>query len=118
MPYLKWLCLSLLTYVGVVFVVRLPWHHMLGATLVPSFQRSRESMTAVVAIFGTTISPYLFFWQAAEEVEEQKNDSRLVLRDDRDLDVRGRPAERDPRRSDQGSVLECSRERRLERGVR
>jgi NRAMP (natural resistance-associated macrophage protein)-like metal ion transporter len=73
-PYLKWLCLSLLSYVGIVFVVRLPWRDVLAATLVPSFERSRESVTAIVAIFGTTISPYLFFWQAAEEVEEQKLD--------------------------------------------
>jgi NRAMP (natural resistance-associated macrophage protein)-like metal ion transporter len=75
-PYLKWLCLSLLTYVGVVFAVSLPWHRVLAATFVPSFERSRESMTAIVAIFGTTISPYLFFWQAAEEVEEQKLEPR------------------------------------------
>ena len=75
-PYLKWLCLSLLSYVGIVFVVRLPWRDVFVATLLPSFERSRESMTAIVEIFGTTISPYLFFWQAAEEVEEQKLDPR------------------------------------------
>jgi NRAMP (natural resistance-associated macrophage protein)-like metal ion transporter len=75
-PYLKWLCLSLLTYVGVVLVVRLPWRDVLLATVVPSFERSREAITAIVAIFGTTISPYLFFWQAAQEVEEQKLDPK------------------------------------------
>jgi len=75
-PYLKWLCLSLLSYVGVAFVVRLPWRDVLVATLVPSFDRSRESIMAIVAIFGTTISPYLFFWQAAEEVEEQQLDAK------------------------------------------
>jgi NRAMP (natural resistance-associated macrophage protein)-like metal ion transporter len=75
-PYLKWLCLSLLSYVGIVFVIRLPWRDVFVATLLPSFERSRESITAIVAIFGTTISPYLFFWQAAEEVEEQKLDPK------------------------------------------
>jgi Mn2+/Fe2+ NRAMP family transporter len=75
-PYLKWLCLSLLSYAGIVFVVRLPWRDVFVATLLPSFERSRESITAIVAIFGTTISPYLFFWQAAEEVEEQKLDPK------------------------------------------
>jgi NRAMP (natural resistance-associated macrophage protein)-like metal ion transporter len=71
-PYLKWLCVSLLAYVGVVFVVTLPWGRVLLATLVPSVEWSTAAITAMVAIFGTTISPYLFFWQAAEEVEEQK----------------------------------------------
>jgi NRAMP (natural resistance-associated macrophage protein)-like metal ion transporter len=71
-PYLKWLCLSLLAYAGVVFVVALPWRDVLRATLIPSFQTTTASMTAIVAIFGTTISPYLFFWQASEEVEEQR----------------------------------------------
>jgi NRAMP (natural resistance-associated macrophage protein)-like metal ion transporter len=70
--YLKWLCVSLLAYVGVVFVITLPWRRVLVGTLVPSLEWSRAAITAVVAIFGTTISPYLFFWQAAEEVEEQK----------------------------------------------
>jgi len=87
-PYLKWLCLSLLAYVGVVFVIELPWREVLVATLVPSFERSRESVTAIVAIFGTTISPYLFFWQAAEEVEEQK------------LDATAAPLKQAPRQAD------------------
>jgi len=75
-PYLKWLCLSLLAYVGIVFAVALPWRRVWLATLVPSFEPSSASITALVAIFGTTISPYLFFWQAAEEVEEQKLDAK------------------------------------------
>jgi NRAMP (natural resistance-associated macrophage protein)-like metal ion transporter len=75
-PYLKWLCLSLLSYVAVVFVVKMPWRDVLVATVVPSLAWSRESITAIVAILGTTISPYLFFWQAAQEVEEQKLDSK------------------------------------------
>jgi Mn2+/Fe2+ NRAMP family transporter len=87
-PYLKWLCLSLLSYAGIVFVVSLPWRDVFVATLVPSFERSRESITAIVAIFGTTISPYLFFWQAAEEVEEQK------------LDAKSSPLKQAPRQAD------------------
>ena len=59
-PYLKWLCASLLAYVGIAFVVSLPWRTVLISTLVPSFDRSVASITAIVAIFGTTISPYLF----------------------------------------------------------
>ena len=70
--YLKWLCLSLVAYVGVAFAVEMPWRHVLVATLVPNVEWSTAAVTAVVAIFGTTISPYLFFWQAAEEVEEQR----------------------------------------------
>jgi Mn2+/Fe2+ NRAMP family transporter len=87
-PYLKWLCLSLLSYAGIVFVVTLPWRDVFVATLLPSFERSRESITAIVAIFGTTISPYLFFWQAAEEVEEQK------------LDPKSSPLKQAPRQAD------------------
>jgi NRAMP (natural resistance-associated macrophage protein)-like metal ion transporter len=71
-PYLKWLCMALLAYVGILFVVKIPWLGVLEATFVPRLQLSRTSLTAVVAIFGTTISPYLFFWQASEEVEEQR----------------------------------------------
>ncbi len=71
-PYLKWLCLGLFAYVGILFVVKIPWLSVLHATLLPHFQLTKESFTAIVAIFGTTISPYLFFWQASEEVEEQK----------------------------------------------
>jgi NRAMP (natural resistance-associated macrophage protein)-like metal ion transporter len=73
-PYLKWLCLALFAYVGILFVVRIPWLAVAKATLLPRFRLNRESLTAVVAILGTTISPYLFFWQASEEVEEQQLD--------------------------------------------
>ena len=73
-PYLKWLCLALVAYVGIGFVVRVPWLAVGRATLVPQVEWSKASLTAIVAILGTTISPYLFFWQASEEVEEQKGD--------------------------------------------
>jgi NRAMP (natural resistance-associated macrophage protein)-like metal ion transporter len=71
-PYLKWLCMALLAYVGILFVVKIPWAGVFKATFLPHLQLTRTSLTAIVAIFGTTISPYLFFWQASEEVEEQR----------------------------------------------
>jgi NRAMP (natural resistance-associated macrophage protein)-like metal ion transporter len=68
--YLKWLTISLFAYVGVVFFARVSWPAVLYATLLPHIELSREYLTAVVAVLGTTISPYLFFWQASQEVEE------------------------------------------------
>jgi NRAMP (natural resistance-associated macrophage protein)-like metal ion transporter len=70
--YLKWLTLSLFAYVGVVFFVRIPWSTVLTATLVPRLQWTKEFVISLVALLGTTISPYLFFWQASQEVEEVK----------------------------------------------
>ena len=71
-PYLKWLCLGLLAYVGILFVVQIPWPRVVHATLLPQIPFTQAALTAIVAIFGTTISPYLFFWQASEEVEDQQ----------------------------------------------
>ena len=68
---LKWATLSLLSYVAVLFVVDVPWGEALRSTLVPQFTFDKPHAMALVAIFGTTISPYLFFWQAGQEVEEQ-----------------------------------------------
>lgn len=68
---LKWTTLSLFAYVGVVFVADVPWQLALRSIAVPQFTFDREHAMAMVAIFGTTISPYLFFWQAGQEVEEQ-----------------------------------------------
>jgi NRAMP (natural resistance-associated macrophage protein)-like metal ion transporter len=67
---LKWLTLSLFSYVAVVFAVHLPWHTALKATFLPHLTFDSGSLMALVAVLGTTISPYLFFWQAALEVEE------------------------------------------------
>lgn len=67
---LKWLTLALLAYVGTVFVVRIPWSQVMHAAILPAISWKPEYVTMVVAIFGTTISPYLFFWQASQEVEE------------------------------------------------
>lgn len=68
---LKWTTLSLLSYFAVVMVAGVPWGRALTALVVPEIEWSAAYATAVVAILGTTISPYLFFWQAAQEIEEQ-----------------------------------------------
>ena len=68
---LKWTTLSLFTYVAVVAVVHVPWPHALTSLVVPRIHLNAAYATAFVAILGTTISPYLFFWQAAQEVEEE-----------------------------------------------
>ncbi len=69
---LKWLTLALLAYVGILFTVHIPWMQVIGATVWPQLSWRPEYITTVVAVFGTTISPYLFFWQASQEVEEQQ----------------------------------------------
>ncbi len=68
---LKWTTLSLFAYVGVVFVSHVPLAEAARGVLIPSFTFDKPHAMALVAIFGTTISPYLFFWQAGQEVEEQ-----------------------------------------------
>lgn len=68
---LKWTTLSLFAYVGVVFVADVPWSEAIYDILVPQMVFDKDHAMAMVAIFGTTISPYLFFWQAGQEVEEQ-----------------------------------------------
>jgi NRAMP (natural resistance-associated macrophage protein)-like metal ion transporter len=67
---LKWATLSLFAYVAVVFVAKVPWGTALGSTLVPHLAFDEAHAMAIVAVLGTTISPYLFFWQAGQEVEE------------------------------------------------
>jgi len=68
---LKWSTLALLSYVAVVFVAGVDWGEAAFGTLVPNFVFDNAHAMALVAILGTTISPYLFFWQAGQEVEEQ-----------------------------------------------
>ncbi len=68
---LKWTTLSLFAYVAVVFVADVPLGEAVRGTLVPQFTFDKPHAMALVAIFGTTISPYLFFWQSGQEVEEQ-----------------------------------------------
>ena len=69
--YLKYLTLALLSYVAVAFVVHLDWGQVLAHTFVPALSFTRDQVFLVCAILGTTISPYLFFWQTAQEVEEE-----------------------------------------------
>ena len=75
----KWLTLALFAYVATAFLADPPWTQVLVATLIPSVELNRDWIIAFVAIFGTTISPYLFFWQAAEEVEVEKALGRTTV---------------------------------------
>ncbi len=68
---LKWLTVSLFAYVATVFVVGVRWDEVARSLLLPRIEFTRDYLTAVVAVLGTTISPYLFFWQASEEVDQQ-----------------------------------------------
>ena len=69
---LKWLTLSLFAYVATVLVVEVPWGEVLYRTLVPSLVWQQDYVVVIVAVLGTTISPYLFFWQASEEAEDER----------------------------------------------
>ncbi|WP_136413145.1 divalent metal cation transporter [Herbaspirillum sp. ST 5-3] len=73
--YLKWLTLGLLAYVATMFAIHVHWSDVVVRTLLPRFEWNNDSITLIVAIFGTTISPYLFFWQASQEVEELRSGS-------------------------------------------
>jgi NRAMP (natural resistance-associated macrophage protein)-like metal ion transporter len=73
-PILKWLTLALLAYVGTVFVVQIPWANLFSAAALPRLDWQPAYITTMVAVFGTTISPYLFFWQASQEVEDMRAD--------------------------------------------
>ena len=69
---LKWLTLSLFAYVATVFVVEVSWDEVAYRTFVPSILWQRDYIVSIVAVLGTTISPYLFFWQASEEAEDER----------------------------------------------
>jgi NRAMP (natural resistance-associated macrophage protein)-like metal ion transporter len=80
--YLKWLTLSLLAYVAVLFTVHVPWGEVARRIVWPHLRLDARTATMVTGLFGTTISPYLFFWQASEEVEDlqiHKQEHALVL---------------------------------------
>ena len=70
--YLKYLTLVLFAYVAATFSVNVPWGEVLAATFLPKLSLTRDMLLTVVAVFGTTISPYLFFWQASQEAEESR----------------------------------------------
>jgi Mn2+/Fe2+ NRAMP family transporter len=70
--FLKWLTLSLLSYAAVLFTVHVPWGQVALRTVWPHFTLNASAAAMVLGVFGTTISPYLFFWQASEEVEDMR----------------------------------------------
>ncbi len=76
---LKWLALALFAYVITAFRVGVDWREVAHSALVPSWPQSSEAWATLVAILGTTISPYLFYWQASQEVEEEKALGRRTL---------------------------------------
>ena len=75
----KWLTLSLFAYVIAAFLAKPDWFAVAKATFIPQISFTSEYITTIVAILGTTISPYLFFWEAGEEVEEEKSEGRTKL---------------------------------------
>ena len=74
--FLKWLTLALLAYVATAFVIHIPWLQVMKQALLPKLSWKAEYITTIVAVFGTTISPYLFFWQASQEVEDMRADPK------------------------------------------
>ena len=74
----KWMTLVLFAYVFASFYAHVDWRHALAVTFLPHLEWSRGFLAVLVAILGTTISPYLFFWQAAQEVEEGRTNSRSL----------------------------------------
>jgi NRAMP (natural resistance-associated macrophage protein)-like metal ion transporter len=77
---LKLLCLSLLAYVIVAFTVRVDWFSVVTATLIPQLEFGKEYLLMLVALLGTTISPYLYVWQASEEIDEEKTEGCISAR--------------------------------------
>lgn len=69
---MKYLCLSILLYIAIPFFSRVDWSHALKNTFIPTFQFNKEFFGVLIAILGTTISPYLFFWQATMGAEDKK----------------------------------------------
>jgi Mn2+/Fe2+ NRAMP family transporter len=84
---LKWLTISLLTYVGLLFVLHLPLGEVLRGALVPHMTLDRDALVALIAVLGTTISPYLFFWQAAQEAEDALGEANPTRLRDRPADA-------------------------------
>jgi NRAMP (natural resistance-associated macrophage protein)-like metal ion transporter len=78
---LKWLCVSLLSYIVVLFIVNVSWMNVVSEIVSPNFSFNKTTIAALIALFGTTISPYLFFWQTSEEVEELNNEGERTAND-------------------------------------
>jgi NRAMP (natural resistance-associated macrophage protein)-like metal ion transporter len=83
---LKWFCLSILLYLIVPFIIKVNWKDVLIHTLVPHIELNKDFIEMVVAILGTTISPYLFFWQATMEAEDIEHKKQQIIVDKRALD--------------------------------
>lgn len=84
--YLKWLALVLLAYVASAILAKLNWGEVLSSAFIPSIEWSKDQIILICAILGTTISPYLFFWQTSQEVEEQILDGRTTVLSRHDSD--------------------------------
>jgi NRAMP (natural resistance-associated macrophage protein)-like metal ion transporter len=76
---LRWLTLSLVSYIAVLFVIDVNWGSVLRQTFIPRVSWTRSEIAMLIAILGTTISPYLFFWQASEEVEEKQLEKKYAV---------------------------------------
>jgi NRAMP (natural resistance-associated macrophage protein)-like metal ion transporter len=79
--YLKWLAMVLLAYVFSALLAHLHWGDVLSHAVIPSFSFHKDQLILICAVLGTTISPYLFFWQTSQEVEEQILQGKVTLRD-------------------------------------
>jgi NRAMP (natural resistance-associated macrophage protein)-like metal ion transporter len=75
----KWLTLTLFAYIGAAFMAHPDWAAVLKSTFVPTLESSAQYWATLVGIFGTTISPYLFFWQSSQEVEEEREKGRVLI---------------------------------------
>jgi len=75
---LKWLCISLFAYPVTVFIVSQPWLTLLKATVIPHIELNFQFLFIITGVLGTTISPYMFFWQASEETEEERMEHLLI----------------------------------------
>jgi Mn2+/Fe2+ NRAMP family transporter len=87
--FLKWLTVSLLAYAAVLLTIHVPWDEVVWRTLVPSFEMNASAAAVIVGVFGTTISPYLFFWQASQEVEDMNLRHQKSLLDENQMGYLG-----------------------------
>ena len=95
---LKWLTLVLFAYVIALFLAKVPWGEALKGLLIPKIEWSGPFLTTLVAILGTTISPYLFIWQSSQEAEEQRIDPDKKL-------LKREPQKEEEESSGSGSIL-------------
>lgn len=79
--YLKWLALVLFSYIVSAILAKIEWGEALKSTILPNFSFDKDSLLLICAILGTTISPYLFFWQTSQEVEEEILEGKTTLRE-------------------------------------